>query len=195
MYGRSVVEHDRRLRLVLQRLSDVNATVRRYKCVIGAQEVEFNGHRISAAGVLPLGSHVDAFLRIPPPADPKQLSPFLSTATYYLRFVPQFADISEPLRQLLKKDAVLCWTSEHQQRFDLLKRKVAEPPILAHFDVNCETVVTCDASAVAIDATLSQCRNGVELPVAFASRTLSPAERRYSASEREVLVCLWACEH
>ena len=195
VYGRTVEEHDRRLGLVLQKLSDVNATVRKDKCVIGAAEVEFNGHRINASGILPLRSNVDALLRIPSPTDVKQLSRFLSTATYYLKFVPDFADIADPLRKLLKANAQWTWTDNHQRRFDLLKRRVAEPPILAHFDVNFETVVTCDASAVAIGATLSQRLNGVEHPVAFASRTLSDAERRYSASEREALACMWACEH
>jgi len=36
---------------------------------------------------------------------------------------------------------------------------------------------------------------GVERPVTFASRVLSPAERNYSASEREALACLSACEN
>jgi hypothetical protein len=58
-----------------------------------------------------------------------------------------------------------------------------------------KTLVTCDASATALGACLSQKVNGVERPIAFASRVLSPAERRYSASEREGLACLWACEH
>ena len=67
--------------------------------------------------------------------------------------------------------------------------------MLAHFDVTAPTIVTCDASSVAVGACLSQLHQGEERPIAFASRTLTPAERRYSASEREALACMWACEH
>ncbi len=63
------------------------------------------------------------------------------------------------------------------------------PPVLTHFDITKSTLVTCDASALAIGATtLSQRHDAKELPVAFASWTLSATERRYSASERETLV-------
>ena len=54
--------------------------------------------------------------------------------------------------------------------------------------------VTADASGFAVGACLSQWKDDVERPIAFASRTLSPAERKYSASEREALAALWACE-
>ena len=66
--------------------------------------------------------------------------------------------------------------------------------MLAHFDTAASTVVTCDASSVALGACPSQLHHGGERPIAFTSRTLSPAQRKYSASEREALACLWACE-
>lgn len=194
VHGRSMEEHDDRLRRLLERLVKYNATVRRDKCIIGQPEVEFNGHRVSASGVLPLQSNVDVIIGMPVPKNQKQLLRFLCTATYYMKFVSGFAALCEPLRQLLKSDAVWNWTETCDQCFRNLKHRLASPPVLAHFDTTAETVVTCDASATALGACLSQWVDGVEKPVAFASRALSPAERNYSASEREALSCLWACE-
>ncbi len=54
--------------------------------------------------------------------------------------------------------------------------------------------MTCDASAVAVGAVLSQLHDGIERPIAFASRALSTAEQKYSVGEREGLACIWACE-
>src|SRR5205085_11727686 len=67
--------------------------------------------------------------------------------------------------------------------------------VLAHFDPNAVTIVSTDASSVALGAVLSQIQNGTERPIAFASRTLSTAEKSYAATELEALACVWACEH
>jgi len=157
--------------------------------------VDFKGHRVSAAGIRPLTSNVEAIQVIPVPINTKQLLRFVCTATYYLKFVPDVAEICEPLRQLLKVDAVWNWSAACQHSFELIKTKIVSPLVLAHFDVNTPTIMTCDASSVAVGACLSQLHQGEKRPIAFASRTLTPAERRYSASEREAIACMWACEH
>ena len=108
--------------------------------------------------------------------------------------MPRFADLCEPLRALMRPETPWIWSPECQSRFEEIKRLIASPPVLAHFDASADTFVTADASGHAVGACLSQRKNGVERPVAFASRVLSPAERKYSASEREALAALWACE-
>jgi RNase H-like domain found in reverse transcriptase/Integrase zinc binding domain/Integrase core domain/Reverse transcriptase (RNA-dependent DNA polymerase) len=196
IFGKDVADHDANLRRVLAALAKANATVRVDKCVIGQPSVEFNGHKITAQGIKPLQSNVDAILRMPVPKDQKQLLRFVSTANYYLKFVQGFADLCDPLRQLLKADTPWHWSDQHQQCFQRLKDQLVNAPVLAHFDVNAQTFVTCDASGSAIAACLSQrtSDNGVERPIAYISRALSQAERKYSATEREALACMWACE-
>ena len=98
---------------------------------------------------------VDAILRIPVPNDVRQLSRFVSTAVYYLKFVLSFAELCEPLRQLLKSNAVWNWSSQCLHNFDEMKRRISEPPILSYFDVELPTIVTCDVSSFAISATIS----------------------------------------
>ena len=88
VYGRDMAEHDNRLRRVLQRLAKYNATVRVDKCVLAKPEVNFNGHRVSTAGVRPLQFNVDAIVQMPVPADQRQLLRFMCTSAYYLKFVP-----------------------------------------------------------------------------------------------------------
>jgi RNase H-like domain found in reverse transcriptase len=52
--------------------------------------------------------------------------------------------------------------------------------VLAHFIASADTFGTADASGRAVEACKLQRMNGVERPVAFASRVLSPAKRKYS---------------
>jgi len=105
------------------------------KCLIGVPEVDCNGHRVSAAGIRPLTSNVKAIQAILVPINTKQLLRFVCTASNYLNIVPDFTEISEPLRQLLKADEVWNWWTACQHSFELLKTKIVSPPVLAHFDV------------------------------------------------------------
>ena len=98
----------------MDQLAKYDATVRQDKCLIGVPEVDFNGHRLSAAGSRPLTSNVEAI----------QLLRFVCTASYYLKFVPEFAEVFEPLRQLLKADAVWNWSAVCQHSFELLKTRI-----------------------------------------------------------------------
>jgi RNase H-like domain found in reverse transcriptase/Integrase zinc binding domain/Integrase core domain len=196
IYGPTRVVHDQRLRAVLQRLSDHHATVNVEKTVIGASEVDFDGFSFSAGGVRPTASHTEALTQLKVPTNLKELRSFLGAVGFYMKFVDHYADIVEPLRNLQRQGVEWHWSHECQEAFDTVISSIVKTTSLNHFDVHATTtIVTTDASSVALGACLSQVVNGVERPVAFASRTLQSTERNYSATEREALACLWACEH
>ena len=66
--------------------------------------------------------------------------------------------------------------------------------VMAHYDPAAPTQLRVDASPVGLGAILTQTQQGVVRPVAYASRTLTPVERRYSQTEREALAVVWGCE-
>ena len=193
--GTTTEEHDRRLHEVLARLEKHRFTLNEDKCRFAAPQIDFVGYRVTAEGVTPTHDNAAAIQRLPTPTNTKELASFLGTTNFYLKFVPRYAEIAEPLRKLLRKDTPWEWNAEHESAFNELKRKIVSPQILAHFDPSATTFVTTDASNSAVGAVLSQEINGAERPVAFASRTLSETERKYSTGEREALACIFACEH
>ena len=94
------------------------------------------------------------------------------------------SDLAEPINGQLQKDVSFEWTASCQQAFEALKSAITRAPTLAHFDTSRPTVFTTDASLVASRAVLSQIQaDGSEHPVGIASRTISIAERDYSAGK------------
>ena len=65
---------------------------------------------------------------------------------------------------------------------------------MAYYDKNAPTEVVTDASPVGLGAILVQEQQGVKRAIAFANRSLSEVERRYSQTEKEALAVVWGCE-
>lgn len=194
VHGATVEGHDERLHRVFSAMAKHHLTLNGEKCVFAAPAIEFVGFRLSAGGTYPLHSNTEAIHRVPEPTSASQVASFLGMTAYYLRFLPQYSATTAPLRKLLKQDEPWVWTPACSDAVRLLKSQLTSAPVLAHFDLASPTLVTCDASALAVGAVMSQLQGGVERPIAFASRALSPTEQRYSVGEREALACLWACE-
>ena len=72
--------------------------------------------------------------------------------------------------------------------------QIASAPVLAYFDKEAHTQIIADASPVRLGAMLVQGISGEYRAVCYASRTLSPVERRYSQTEKKALALVWACE-
>ena len=118
--------------------------------------------------------------------------------TYCSRFIPDYATISEPLRQLTKKDSAWLWGPQQQSAMEKLKSQLMKNTTMAYFDPSKKSTILVNASPVGLGAILSQSsqnNEGNDSIIAYASRALTPVEQRYSQTEREALAILWACEH
>lgn len=93
----------------------------------------------------------------------------------------------------MRKETKWEWSSEHDKAFKDAKDLVSTAPILAHYDVTKQIKLYCDASPRGVGTCLMQVVNGQEKPVAYASRTLTPAEVNYAQIEREALAIILLC--
>lgn len=169
VHGATTAIHDSRLQSVFEALTKHSLTLNGSKCVFAVPAIEYVGFRLSTEGISPLQSNVEAILSVPEPTSAAQLASFLGMTGYYMKFMPHYSAITAPLRQLLWRDEPWVWSLECTKAVQTLKAQLTSPPVLAHFDISSHTLVTCDTSAMAIGAVLSQVQNGVERPVAFAS--------------------------
>ena len=194
VYGRTQEEHDQCLKTVLEKLQAADFRLAPDKCRFGVREVDFLGYVISAEGVKPDPRNIKALLDCTPPRNVKEVQAFLGMVNFYLDFLPDVASLAEPLRRLTRKGEAFSWGQEQETAFKTLQLALAEDLRVFLFDPTAPTTVTTDASDVGVGAVLSQMQEGREVPIAFASSTLTPTQRGYSASEREAWACVWALE-
>ena len=122
---------------------------------------------------------------------------FLGLASYYRKFILNFSAVAAPLTELTKKIYLknFNWTEEAEEAFVTLKSRLLSPPILVFPDYAKKFRVSTDASCVGLGAILSQLDdNDNDKVVAYASRSLLPAEKNYHTTERELLAVVWALD-
>jgi hypothetical protein len=117
---------------------------------------------------------------------------FLGLSNYYRRFIRDFARISAPLSELTKNGVPFERVGDQENSFRNLKDAVKSAPVLQLADPAKPYIVTCDARDVGIGAVLEQESENGPYPVAFASRKLSGAEKKYPVHERELLAIFYA---
>ena len=117
-------------------------------------------------------------------------------SSYYRQFIQNFARTVQPLHGLTCKGAMFRWSTECEKAFMSLKERLATPPVLAYPAFDVDFTLETDASIQGLEAVLSQPQADSKLdPVAFASRALNNAEKRYSITELETLAVVWAVSH
>ena len=164
------------------------------KCLFGQEQVTFLGHVIDKTGVSPDPDKISAILQIKLPTTITEVCSFMGMVNQLGKFLPQLATISQPLRALLSKQAVWAWNETHEVSFQAVKDELTKSPVLALYDPKAETKVSADASSYGLGAVLLQKHQEGWRPVAFASRSMSEVEQRYSQIEKEALACTWASE-
>lgn len=193
VYSKTVEEHERHLRQVLQRLVDHQLYGRLWKCSFFQRKLEYLGFIVSENGIEPNPTLVEAVKKFPLPRTLKELQSFLGLANYYRIFINGFSAIVVPLTNVMGKVSAnrpLEWTSEMLIAFDTVKDKLTSAPCLCIPDPDGEFEVTTDASedAKAVGAVLTQ--NGH--PVAFESKKLDKHQMNYPVHDKEMCAIMHA---
>ena len=184
------------LRQVFERTRDFGLKMNPFKCRFCVEEVVCLGHLVSAQGIRPVMDKVAAIMDLPPPSCAKDMKRFLGMMEQYRKYISGYAHLAAPLQVMTRKNVAFAWTHEAMCSFEALKEALCSAPVLALPEWDLPFILTTDWSRVAIGAVLSQEQpsTGEEHPIAFASRTLTAAERNYAATEGECLAVKWAVD-
>ena len=158
-------------------------TLNESKTVYGVREIDMLGYRVGSNLIKPDPERLKPLLEFPPPTSLKSLKRVLGLFAYYAKWVSGFSDKIARLKCVTSFPL----SSIELADFEKLKKAIAAAALQA-IDEAVPFTVECDASDVAISATLNQGGR----PVAFMSRSFSGSELAYPAVEKEATAIIEA---
>ena len=162
------------------------------KCNLFKDSINYLGRVISPEGIRADPEKLRAVSEWSTPKGPKEIRSFLGFCSYYRDFIPSYSRVSNPLQILAhwtpgrRKDK-FPWGKEQDDSFAAIKALFSSTPVLRYPTSDGHFILDTDASNDSIGAALSQVQGGVEVPLAFASNTMSKAQRNYCTTKRELL--------
>ena len=107
-------------------------------------------------------------------------------------FSPHSSTWLAPLHHLLNKNTKWSWRRAQDRAFRKVKESLTSLHILAHFDQDLPLILESDASPYGVGAVLShEMEDGSTKPISFASRSLTPTEKRYAHLDKETLALIF----
>lgn len=200
IWSETVAEHAKNVKLVLEALRKASLFCSPKKTALFCTEIDFLGHRISAAGIEADASKAKRILDWPIPRSTSDVRSFLGLVRYLDQFLPHLADHTRILTPLTTKSSEVewpGWSNKHQTAFDAIKCLVVSRDCLTTIDHDNlgknKIFVTCDASDWRTGAMLSVGPTPQNAkPVAFDSMQLREAQLNYPVHEKELLAVVCA---
>nr|CAI5836698.1 unnamed protein product [Callosobruchus analis] len=168
--------------------SNAGLTLRLAKCYFFRRSIEYLGHEISSEGVRPGKAKIIAVEKFPVPKNVHEVRQFLGLASYFRKYVKDFACIARPLTMLIKKNQAFLFGEEQVKAFKQLKEIICTRPVLAIYNPDLQTELHTDASKLGIGGILLQKQRDDRFkPVQYFSRQTSKEEQHYHSYELETL--------
>jgi hypothetical protein len=194
IFSQTLKEHVEHVREVVNRLLKYILKINLAKCKIAQRKLEYLSHIVYHGCIMPNPEKVKALLQFKPPFKIKQAEAFLGKATYYKRFIKDFASIAKPLNDFIHNHQTI-WSDEMTKTVEELQIKLTNEPILILPNMKEEFVIETDACGYGVGGVLAQFRDNFYKPVAYFSRRLSKSERNYSTTEKELYAIVLSIEN
>lgn len=192
LQGQTYIQLLQRIRQVFEKLRKCGLHLNKKKCQFFQRSVTYLGHTINEQGLHPTQEKVSDIKNSPRPTDVSSLRTFLGMINYYQQFIPNLASKLNPLYRLLQKETKFEWTTKCEKVFQDLKEEICGEKVLTPFHDNLPVTLATDASPTGFGAVLSHIMpDKTERPIAFASRSLTKAERGYSQLDKEAAALIW----
>jgi transposase InsO family protein len=187
--GRSFDDGLKNLMEIFHRFRTYNLKLKPGKCALFQKQVLFLGHMVTPEGIAINPDHVATVKKWPLPQTRRTMESFLGFVNYHRNHIKDFAKLCDPLHKAAASvtKGHIDLDDSHAEAFEKLRETLTKAPVLVYPDLDHTFILDCDASDFAIGCELSQSVDGVERVVAYGSYTMTPAQRRYCTTRKELL--------
>jgi RNase H-like domain found in reverse transcriptase/Reverse transcriptase (RNA-dependent DNA polymerase)/Integrase zinc binding domain/Integrase core domain/Aspartyl protease len=182
-------DHQKLTNAVIARVKKSGLKLNKEKCVFSQKKIKFLGHTYTTTGLEPDDKKIEAMRGLKRPSNKTELQRMLGVVNYLGKFIKNLAELTDPLRELIKKRNEWVWTESQENAFNKIKESFITTPVLRFFDVTAEVTLQVDASSKAMGAVLLQ----MGRPVAYAAKALTKSQINYPQIEKEALAVRFGC--
>ena len=171
-------QHIEKLTKSLNKLDDEKMAISVDKGKFGCKEVGWLGFVINEYGTTPMQKKTDAIINLSYPKTFKRLKTFMGSIHDLNKFIPNFAQLCNPLRPQLSmiNKFNFHWSEEDGKAFKNILNAVKNILENRHFVSDRETRIICDASPDGIGAALEQDTPEGWATIAYASGFLNSCD-------------------
>ena len=137
--------HDGFLRNTLRTLQEKGITLRPDKCKLRKSEIKWFGYIFSKAGMSTDPDKCKVIKEWARNKSGKEVKSFLQTVQFNAKFLAGTDDqesypaLTEPLRNLTKKNATFVWGTTQQRSFDEIKKRLCSERVMTPYDTQRKT--------------------------------------------------------
>ena len=180
-------EHLKYLETLLEKINEAKFIMSFEKCEFGCSEVKYLGFVVDEKGLQIDENKIVPIPEFPTPKNVKQLQRIIGMTSWYRKFIPKLSEIIEPLQIFVRKGVEWEWDTQQELALRKIKQLLTTGPILTCPDLNHPFPLETDASDTGLGAALTQNIDDNSHVIAFASRSLNEAEKKYSTSGKECI--------
>ena len=202
VYSEQEDDHINDLAKIFKRLLANNVKLKASKCMWDTAELPVLGHIVIAGkGTRADPKKAEAILKVSAPQTAVALKTFLGSSGYLSKFIEHCAEMVEPLRDISalfpRKSEISIehlWNDKAQAAFESVKVALAEAAILHFQDFDSPFIILVDSSRKRMGCILAQIADDeTEVPIAYASASLSKCQKNYGITDLEGCGVVWAC--
>jgi hypothetical protein len=197
VHGRTFSEYLQNLRKVFTQARERNLTFNPKKCKFLMKEFEGLGHVIDSEGIQMSSEKIGKVLDFPFPVQMVHLKSFIGLANYFRDHIPDMSLMTQPLNAMCvdykkSKHKVIKWTEESKKAFGEVQEAIGKCQKLFFLDEVSPIFVLSDSSKYGIGGYLVQIIEGVEMPIAFMSKSFDKTQQRWPVIEQECFAFFYA---